>query len=1472
MKENKKIGSVLVVGGGIGGMQASLDLANSGFKVYLVEKSPAIGGVMSQLDKTFPTNDCAMCTMAPRLVEIGRHKDIEIITLSDIENIKGEPGNFTVSLKKRARYIDESKCNGCGECAEKCPIEIPSDYNANLNNMKAIYQRYPQAIPNYYAIQKLGRSPCSFNCPAEQKVQGYIALIREKRYEDAFRVIQRDNPFPSVCGRVCIHYCEDECTRKQVDESVSIMALKRFIADWAYENKIKPAIPENDVPEGASAKRVAVIGSGPAGLTAAHDLREMGYGVTVLESLPIAGGMMRVGIPEYRLPRERLEWDIQNVLASGVELKLGQRVDSIKDLMRDGYDAVFIATGTHKGFKMNIPGEDAGGVIDGLQFLRKINMAEEVKIGQKVIVIGGGNTAIDASRVARRMGKEVMILYRRTRVEMPAQDEEVEEALHEGVSIQFLAAPIKVIEKNGNIESVECIKMKLGDVDASGRRRPVPIEGSNFTVVVGTLILAIGQEPDLSLSDDGIELTRRGMIKTDSDTMATSMDGVFAGGDVIGGPAFVIDAIANGHRAAESIDLYLKGEPLKREEISPSMVELSHDEIRQRIKSKEGRHRPMIAKDEVRAGFSEVQLGYTEEQALAEAERCLNCGICSECLMCVDSCMARAVDHNMPPETYLDLNVGAVILSPGYELFSANTKLEYGYWQYPNVVTALEFERILSASGPYLGKVLRPSDMQPPKKIAFIQCVASRDGKRNYCSSVCCMYATKEAIIAKEHAEEELDCSVYYMDLRAFGKGFEEYYERAKELGVKYLRCRPSAMEEIEDDRLRIHYVSDEGEVLFEDYEMVVLSMGMGVSQEFKDLSNKLGIGLNEHGFCWTDPFRPVQSSREGVFVCGPFTEPKDIPETVTQASGAASEVQSLLCEVRGTLVEPKEFPPEKDISGQLPRIGVFICHCGTNIAGVINIKEVVEYVRVLPGVVYAEDNLYTCSNDTQDRIKELIEEHDLNRVVVASCTPRTHEPLFRNTIREAGLNQYLFEMANIRDQCSWVHMHEQDRATQKAKDLVLMAVAKARRLEPLYSISMPVKSGALVIGGGIGGMTAAFSLAEQGFEVNLVEKEDELGGNLRHVYYLLGGKEDPQEELAKVIARVNDHPKIKVWTGIRIREIEGFVGNFKTKIEQNGKEVEFEHGVVIVATGARESNPTEYLYGSDERVITQRELERKIAKGEFGAKRVVMIQCVGSREEDKMYCSRICCSQAIKTAIKIKEDYPETDLFILYREIRTYGFQEEYYTAARKKGIRFIRYEVDSKPVVSANNERLQVETRDPILGCTVQIQSDLLVLAPALVPQEDAEDVAKMLKVPLTKEKFFLEAHMKLRPVDFYVDGVFLAGLAHSPKNVAETIAQAEATASRASTIISKPDYIPEAIVSAVDEDVCAGCGICVSVCSYDAPEIVRVRRKSVSRINEALCKSCGACASACPSGAVQQLGFKAKQLTEMISAALE
>ncbi len=700
---------------------------------------------------------------------------------------------------------------------------------------------------------------------------------------------------------------------------------------------------------------------------------------------------------------------------------------------------------------------------------------------------------------------------------------------------------------------------------------------------------------------------------------------------------------------------------------------------------------------------SEYNLGLTARKAIyipfaqavplkyiRDSEHCLKIKDRLDCKGCANICEAKAVlSEDEPKEETID--VGSIILAEGSELFDAKIEYELGYSRFPNVISSLEFERILSASGPYQGELLRPSDRTPPRKIAFIQCVGSRDQSCNrpYCSSVCCTYAIKEALIAKEHSTSPLDVAIFFMDIRTYGKDFDRYYEKAKK-EVRFVRTKVYGVEEVNGTGdLSVRFVTEDGKVNREDFNLVVLSVGFQSSPELVNTAKKMGIQINPYGFCQTRNFLPVESTRPGIFVCGSYGGPKDIPETVMQASGAAGSVSALLAPARGTLTRVKEYPAERDVSKEEPRLGVFVCNCGINIGGVVNVPEVRDYARTLDNVVYVEDNLYTCSQDTQEKIKEKIGEHGLNRVVVASCSPRTHEPTFQGTLRDAGLNRYLFEMTNIRDQCSWVHMHEPEKATQKAKDLVRMAVAKARLLQPLPQLALDLTHSALVIGGGVAGMESALNLAEQGFEVHLVEKSGELGGMARRIHYTLEGG-DVQAYLNELIKKVSTNPLIKVYTRAHIVDAAGFIGNFTTglMIERKRYIQEIKHGVTIIATGGNEYVPTEYLYGSDPRVLTQLELEEEIVKGNPDVVRcsnLVMIQCVGSRNGERPYCSRVCCGQAIKNALRLKELNPKMNIYILYRDMRTYGFKEDFYQEARSKGIVFIRYEENNPPKVEA-------------------------------------------------------------------------------------------------------------------------------------------------------------------------------------------
>jgi heterodisulfide reductase subunit A len=843
------------------------------------------------------------------------------------------------------------------------------------------------------------------------------------------------------------------------------------------------------------------------------------------------------------------------------------------------------------------------------------------------------------------------------------------------------------------------------------------------------------------------------------------------------------------------------------------------------------------------------------------------------CRACEKFCEAKAIDYGQE-DTVLDLDVGAVVIAPGFEVCDHTLRAEYGFGQYPNVLSSLQFERVLSASGPYQGHVQRPSDGREPKRIASIQCVGSREEEARYCSSVCCMYAVKHALMTKEHTPGT-EYTIFYMDLRAYGKGFDAYYQRAQQEGVRFVRARPATVEETGEDRnLRIKYLNERGEFKDEEFDLVVLSSGMRPAAGAVEVARRLGLEQDDNGYCATSPLAPLETNRPGVFVCGAFSEPKDIPETVMQASGAAARAMGLLAEARGTMVEPRHYPPERDVSGEEPRIGVFVCHCGRNIGGVVNVPQVVEYARTLPNVAYAEDNLYTCSTDSQVKIRKAIEEHGLNRVVVASCTPRTHEPLFRDTLREAGLNQYLFEMANIRDQCSWVHMHEPEKATQKSKALVRMAVAKARLIQPLAERTLPLNHDALVIGGGVAGMMAALALADQNFHVHLVEREAELGGHARHVRFLHDGQ-DPQDFLSKTISRTLGHPLITTHLGTKVAGIDGFLGNFKTRLSKNSATEEVEHGVVVVATGADIHKPAEYLYGQNDRVVTQVEFEQKIAAGDVAADTVVMIQCVGSRDDERAYCSRICCGHAVRNALKLKELRPQANVFVLYRDMRTYGFGEQQYRLAREKGVRFIRYEPDAKPAVTATEGGVRVEVRDPILERMLAIDAGLVVLSAGVVARPDGQELAQMLKVPLNQDRFFLEAHLKLRPVDFATEGVFLCGLAHSPKGLHETIAQAMAAASRAATILAKDSLTPESAISEVIDENCDGCAYCIDPCPYHALTLIEYVRsggiKKTVETNDALCKGCGVCQATCPKDGILVQHYRLDQIAAVVEAAL-
>ncbi len=1313
------IGAVLVVGAGIGGIQTSLDLAESGFKVYLLDKNISIGGTMAQLDKTFPTNDCSMCIMSPKLVDAGRHRNIQILTHAKVKKVEGDPGHFKVLIHQKARYVTLEDCKACGDCAKVCPVKIPNDYEQGLVTRAAVYQLFAQAIPSAYGIDKKGIPPCRATCPLHVNAQGYVALISVGKFKEALALVREKLPFPGILAYACSHPCEKECKRVEEDRSIPICRLKRFLVDDVEEPELEL------VPSEEKGKKVAVIGSGPSGLMAAHDLRKMGYSVTIFESQNRLGGLLTHGFPSYRLPPEVVEKDLSFLKKMGIEIHLNKKVGrdiSSEDLLKS-FDAIFVATG-----------------------------------------VAGTNSIVQTFK-------------------------------------------------------------------------------------------------DLKES-------RWGTLEAHPKTLETGLKGVFAGGDSVTGPSTIVESMAHGRKAAVSIDRYLRGEDLiqGREEEESQISPLQSD-LPEAIKRERNEPPDMV---------KPVEVGLTEGEAIEEAKRCLQCGGCSECMECIKACKAKAIDHQ-EKDKLLEIEVGSIILSSGFEEFDPSRKSEYGYGRFLNVVSSIEFERFLSASGPFKGEVRRPSDNQHPKRVAWIQCVGSRDPHigKGYCSSVCCMYATKEAVIGKEHAPN-METTIFYMDMRAYGKDFDKYIERAKrDYGVKYVRSRVSHLQEDpETKNLTIHYETEEGEMVSEEFDLIVLSVGLEPVRDHQEIAGIFDVDLNPYGFIKTETFSPLRTSRPGIFTCGVFSGPKDVPETVAQASAAAAEVSTILAPARGTLVTEKEHVSEKNVNYERPRIGAFICHCGINIGGIVDVPAVVEYTRTLPHVVYADGSLYTCSQDTQEIIKKTIEEHQLNRIVVASCTPRTHEPLFQDTIRKAGLNPYLFEMANIRDQCSWVHMSQPKEATEKAKDLVRMAISKAALLESLPTQMIEVNQKALVIGGGLAGMTAAKKIAEAGYEVYLIEKKSELGGKARSIYTTLEGN-DVQSYLEHLIREVEKDPRIHLMTQTIIERMDGFVGNFKTRVHDGNGMKELDHGIIIVATGAEEYHPIEFLYDQDSNVVTQKELEEKIVKDPKsikGLNNIVMIQCVGSRDNERPYCSRICCSEAIKNALKLKSLNPDINIYVLYRDIRTYGFKEDYYEMARGAGILFIRYDPEREPRVEKGEEGLQVIVHEPILHEDLLIRTDVLVLSAGMVASPANEGLSKMLKVPLNADGFFLEAHMKLRPVDFATEGIFLAGLAHNPKLMDESLSQANAAVARALTYLSKKELETIGTISEVDERKCIGCGLCESVCPYKAIEILTKRttvgEKLVAQINKVLCKGCGVCTASCRSGSVDLKGFTTEEIVAQIT----
>ncbi|MEE4601610.1 MAG: NAD(P)-binding protein [Desulfobacteraceae bacterium] len=900
----------LVVGGGIAGMQAALDIGNSGHKVYLVEKGTTIGGHMLQFDKTFPTLDCAACIGTPKMVEVAQNQNIELLSYSEVKEVSGYIGNYTVKILRKPRYVKEEICTGCGECINVCPVSVPSEWDEELGARKAIYRSFPQAVPITFCIDKKDRAPCVVTCPAGINVQGYVQLIAQGKYQGAIQLIMERLPLPGVLGRVCPHPCESDCRRAEVDTPLAIRDLKRFAADQVDLDEL-PLPQIEDRPD-----KIAVVGSGPAGLTVAYYLRLRGFQVTIFEVLDKLGGMLRTGIPDYRLPPDTLDKEINHILRLGVQTRTGVRFGNdftLHSLEEEGYAAVFLGVGAHKSMTLRISGEQhTAGVIDALRFLREINLGNKSSPGKRVVVIGGGNVAIDTARVTKRLGAEsVTVVYRRSEKEMPAYAEEIEGAKEEGVEFLFLTAPHRICTEMGKVTGFECLKTTLGPPDASGRRRPVPVERSEFIIDCDVVIPAIGQRIDTSWGDrePDLQLTKWDTIQVDSDTMQTSIPYVFAGGDAVTGPASVIEAVAAGHKAVEAIHRFIDEEDLSQyaqdlaeqqpsgqswqeipEAIVPeTRVTSRHQDIGKRIGS-----------------FEEVNLNFSEAEAQQEARRCLNCGICSECMECVRVCEANAIDHAMKPRE-IEVEVGSIILATGYDTFDPTRMKQYGYGIYPNVFTSLEFERLSNATGPTGGKILIRDEKgefaRVPQSVAILHCVGSRDvNYHEYCSRVCCMYALKYTHLIKEKVGHDTKIYDFYIDQRCYGKGYEEFYRRCQEEGTNFIRGKVAEItaqaSRPEEEGKLIAIAEDTllGTRLRLAVDMVILCVAMEARQDAAEVGRTFGVNLGADGFFLEEhpKLGPLNTATDGVFLAGVCQSPKDIPDAVAQASGAAAKALSL--------------------------------------------------------------------------------------------------------------------------------------------------------------------------------------------------------------------------------------------------------------------------------------------------------------------------------------------------------------------------------------------------------------------------------------------------------------------------------------------------------------------------------------------------------------------------------------------------
>ena len=1461
----KTTGAALIVGGGAAGIICALDLAEAGYRVHLVERASALGGHVTQYDKVFPYEKCSVCAITPKIKEAAQHANIEVLTSAELTQLSGTPGAFRARITQHPRFVDPATCTTCGECVPVCPVTIADTYNEGLSKRKAIGKLYQLAIPPTFAVVKNGHSPCKRACPLHTSVQGALDLIAAGRFAEAYAIATEANPLPSICGRVCDLACESACTRGEVDEPLAIASLLRFANEWGLEHGTPPsATVRYD-------ERVAVIGAGPAGLAAARELALLGYRVTVFEAQPEPGGTLRYAVPEYRLPKAALASDIARIVALGVEIRTGQmagRDFTLNGLLSEssGYRAVLLAVGLQHAQRAALPGNQLDGVVAApdLPVSEPESSATPVA-ARRVVVVGDDAQAVDSARTCLRLGAaSVLLMSEGSATTSLGLAQLRAAAAREGVTITSDLTAVEIVGED-RVTGVRARRHPAGQSGANGGPDS-PATGKLeeaaelVEIPCDLVVLPVARQlaNEIAQSDPKLDI-RDGRIALDEATMATSRPGIFAAGAAAFGQAHTpVEAIATGRQAARGIHNYLRGEQLVAvrdslmDEARPSQATLDHVVHSSRLS-------PPPTPQGTQLSWQEAARGFSPDAARTEAQRCLDCAVCGECNACVTACGPGALRHGARDQV-LEREVGAVVAAIGFDGDDLERYAELGYGRYQNVISSFALERLLSLNGPTFGDLRRPSDNAHPRRVAFIQPWAS-EATSSASGHLAGLYATKEAMLAAERLGE-VECDVFLNDLPAAGKGLNDFSARAEHAGVRSIVGQPSSVEEDGDTGdLIVRWIDAEDQQHTQRYDLVVLSVGLRPPRAAAALSATLGIDLDGDGFCATDPLTPVRTSRAGVFVAGAFSGPRDIPSTTAQASAAAAEVMIALADSRGTrLPASKSFPAERDVSEEPVRIGAFICRCSATDDRVVNSAETTRYASSLPDVVFATTLDFACLPEGLARIRQAIAEQQLNRVVVAGCSPRSKEGVLQGALRGAGLNPFLLEMANIREHVAWPHKDQPEQATEKAQRLVRAAVMRARLLSPLHRSAAHYRSEVLVLGGGLAGMTAALALADMGHTVHLVEQGDQLGGRALHPVLPADEARRVRQHVTALRDRLQAHDGVHVYQHTQLAAMQGFSGAFtSTLVEADGRRLHVEHGATIVATGACQERPQIYGLGTNPSVVTHVDVVRMLDEGDPSLAQARRVGIVAAAQQGAVRCTDASCRALVATALRLAADDPLRQVTVwLPAEPGRTAFLEKNAAVdrARTAGVAFVPLSTNHLPPVRLTGGTV-VYADSAASDEPVEPTVDLLVLVTPTVPSPGTEELASLLRVTLTDDGFFsvsdraLHPEAHLRPIDFTREGIFVCGEANGTQSISETLSQAYGAAARAAALLSQPARMVGGSVSEVDQGTCITCLTCVRVCPIGVPVIDRQAQKAY--IEPRLCKGCGICVSQCPVHAI-------------------